>query len=139
MMTDLFHEDRPTAIIDQVVSPLILSQHTGLLLTKRPERMAAYFTAMPQSLLVRCRPRLWLGFSAERQKEFDARWSYMRLLADLGFIVFVSIGPMLAPVTLPDDFLAYGNRVWCICAGEQGRFARLWIQRGLELCAINAV
>jgi protein gp37 len=54
MMTDLFHEDRSTKIIDQVVSTLILSQHIGLLLTKRPERMAAYFTAMPESLRVRC-------------------------------------------------------------------------------------
>ena len=45
LMSDLFHEDRPTATIDKVVATVALSNHIGLLLTKRAERMAAYFTA----------------------------------------------------------------------------------------------
>jgi protein gp37 len=138
MMTDTFHADRPTSIIDQVISPLILSRHIGLLLTKRPERMAEYFAAMPDGLLVRCLSRLWCGFSAERQKEFDARWPHMRELAELGLTAFVSVGPMLAPARLPDDFRAYGNRVWVICSGEQGPYARYmdpaWARALLAQC-----
>ena len=42
-MSDLFHEQRPKAIIDQVVATLVASDHIGMLLTKRPERMAEYF------------------------------------------------------------------------------------------------
>ena len=48
----------------------------------------------------------------------------MRELAGVGWTVFVSIAPMLAPVTLPPDFLAYWERTWVICAGEQGPHER---------------
>ena len=48
----------------------------------------------------------------------------MRQLASLGFVVFVSVAPMLGPVWLPPDFLAHGERIWCICSGEEGRGAR---------------
>ena len=60
---------------------------------------------------------LWLGFSAERQKEFDLRWPHMKILAERGYLVFVSIAPMIGSVTLPDDFLALGR--WVIVGGEQ--------------------
>ena len=43
----------------------------------------------------------------------------MRTLAEAGWFVFVSIAPLLAPVTLPPDFLALGQRTWVIVAGEQ--------------------
>lgn len=44
-MSDLFHEDIPTAFIDQVWTVMLLSpQHTFQVLTKRPERMQAYLT-----------------------------------------------------------------------------------------------
>jgi protein gp37 len=43
----------------------------------------------------------------------------VRPLAEAGWFVFVSIAPMLAPVTLPPDFLALGKRTWCIVSGEQ--------------------
>jgi hypothetical protein len=42
----------------------------------------------------------------------------MRALAHAGWFVFVSISPMLGPVTLPPDFLALGNRTWVIVNGE---------------------
>jgi protein gp37 len=44
----------------------------------------------------------------------------MRALAELGWLVFVSIAPMREPVRLPQDFLALGDRAWVIVAGEQG-------------------
>jgi protein gp37 len=67
--------------------------------------------------------KLWLGFSAENQHWFDHRWADMRRLAEAGWTVFVSIAPMIGPVTLPADFLALGPRAWVIVAGEQGRHA----------------
>lgn len=120
-MSDLFHKDRPKADIDRVIAPLIHSAHIGQLLTKRPERVAQYFSEpLHPGVLLRRQQHLWLGFSAERQREFDLRWPHMRPLAANGWIVFASIAPMLAPVTLPADFLACGDQVWAIASGEQG-------------------
>jgi len=45
----------------------------------------------------------------------------MRALASRGWTVFVSMAPMLAPVTLPSDFLALGSSGWVIISGEQGQ------------------
>ena len=117
---DLFHEDRPSSIIDEVVATIVASRHIGLFLTKRAERIAAYFSApQHEKILQRRQEKLWLGFSAERQHEFDARWAHMRALSACGWTVFVSVAPMLKPVLLPPDFLVHGERVWCICAGEE--------------------
>ena len=44
-MSDLFHEDRPNEIIDRVCATIAVSDHIGLLLTKRTPRMADYFRA----------------------------------------------------------------------------------------------
>jgi protein gp37 len=119
-MSDLFHKDRPSEIIGRVCATIALADHIGLLLTKRSARMAEYFEALEQHTLRRWQPKLWLGFSAERQREFDTRWVHMRPLADAGWTIFASIAPMLGPVTLPSDFLALGDRAWVIVAGEQG-------------------
>jgi protein gp37 len=135
------HEQRPTAIIDRVVGTVAWSPHIGQLLTKRAERMAAYFAAPhSEQTLQRWRRKLWLGFSAERQKEFDERWPHMRPLAERGWTVFVSVAPMIAPVKLPADFLEYG--AWVICSGEQGSAARpmdlTWARALRDQCAAAA-
>jgi protein gp37 len=45
-MSDLFHEDAPDEFIDQVFAVMALCpRHTFQVLTKRPERMLAYFSA----------------------------------------------------------------------------------------------
>jgi protein gp37 len=140
---DLFHEERPTSIIDQVVSPIAWSKHIGLLLTKRPQVMAQYFTAPDADKRASWRARFWLGFSAERQQEFDERWPLMRELAKRGWTLFVSVAPMLGPVELPHDFLGYGNRIWVICGGEQGSNARStdpdWVRALRDQCAAAGV
>jgi protein gp37 len=143
-MSDVFHEDRPQSVIDQVVATMVASQHIGLFITKRPKRMAAYFkSAGARAFVQRRREKLWLGFSAERQQEFDQRWPYMRQLAECGFIVFVSVAPMLAPVTLPRDFLKHGERMWCICSGEEGKNCRHmnpdWARALRDQCAASGV
>jgi hypothetical protein len=80
--------------------------------------MANYFAGLDPRTVRDWQPKLWLGFSAENQKCFDRRWADMRALAHAGWFVFVSISPMLGPVTLPPDFLALGNRTWVIVNGE---------------------
>jgi protein gp37 len=120
-MSDVFHEGRPDAIIERVCGTIATSDHIGLLLTKRARRMADYLTAQSLATVRRWQPKMWLGFSAERQREFDRRWADMRRLADAGWLVFVSIAPMIGPVALPLDFLALGPRAWVIVAGEQGK------------------
>jgi protein gp37 len=128
-MADLFYEPRPGEIIDLVCSTLALSDHIGLLPTRRAQRMMEYFLGKDPATVRRWQPKLWCGFSAANQELFDAYWPFMRSLADAGWFVFVSISPMLGPVRLPEDFLAFGNRVWAICSGEQrepgftGRYA----------------
>jgi protein gp37 len=69
-------------------------------------------------------PHLWLGFSAERQQEFDERWYHMRPLAKAGWQVFVSIEPMLDEIVLPLDFLYMPKKPWVIVGGETGKDAR---------------
>jgi protein gp37 len=66
-----------------------------------------------------------LGFSAERQREFDSRWPVMRQLAERGWSVFVSLAPLIGPVVLPDDFLALSK--WVIVIGEEGADERIRI------------
>jgi protein gp37 len=106
--------------------------------------MVAYFNApRPKQILRRWQRKLWLGFSAERQWEFDSRWGLIRQLAERDWTVFVSIAPMLELVRLPADFLIWGERVWVICSGEQGREARgmdpNWARALRDQCAAAGV
>jgi protein gp37 len=117
-MTDIFVEGRSVMIINRICATLAASKHIGLLVTKRTPQMANFFTALDPRTARYWQPKLWLGFSAERQDYFDARWADMRPLADAGWTVFVSIAPMLRAVMLPSDFLTLAK--WVIVAGEQG-------------------
>jgi protein gp37 len=110
-MADLFYERQPDEIISRVCATIAMSEHIGLLLTKRTRRMADYFAALDPRTVMRWQAHLWLGFSAENQEWFDRRWADMRPLAEAGWVVFVSIAPMIGPVTLPDDFLALAQWV----------------------------
>ena len=121
-MADLFYK-RPTEIIDRVCATLALADHIGLLLTKRTRRMAEYFAALDPRTVVRWQSELLLGFSAENQEWFDQRLPDVRVLAEAGWFIFVSIAPLIAPVKLPPDFLSLGPRTWVIVAGEQGKHA----------------
>jgi protein gp37 len=144
-MTDIFHEKRSPEIIDRVVSVIAASRHIGLLCTKRSDQMAAYFTAerLSPKTVARWQKRLWLGFSSERQTEFDQRWMHMRKLADAGWVVFVSLAPLLAPIVLPPDFLSFGGQCWAICSAEQGAEARPmdfdWARAIRDQCAAERV
>lgn len=172
-MSDLFHEDRSEAVIDRVVTVIMLSKHIGQLLTKRPDVMLDYFESMERcfhgdidNFQARwghqavdltgspCAagavedidfpvPNIWLGFTAERQKEFDERWPSMRALAQMGFTIFCSYEPAMGPLVLPDDFLALGRRAQVIAGGMSGRGATPshpdWFRHARDQCLISDV
>jgi len=142
-MADLFHANRPRAMIDRTATGILYARHIGQLLTKRPDIMAEYFYELLRAdrwrdfshpLLGKpnfadeatfdnsVRRRFWLGTSAERQKEFDERWPHLRCMADLGFTVFISYEPAMGPLVLPADFLALGKRAQVIAGGVSGRW-----------------
>lgn len=123
-MGDLFHEDVPFEWVDKVLYIIAQApQHTFLMLTKRPERMHAYFTDITENknqfmhrmmhsvfyypsmhgAIINLRkgiaiPNLWLGVTAENQDRADERIPI--LLQTPAAVRFVSIEPMLGPVDL---------------------------------------
>lgn len=141
-MGDLFHEDVPDEWIDQLVWEIghTFQKHTFLVLTKRPERMRAWFVKAYKENLPY--PNIWLGVTAENQQRADERIPI--LLQIPASLRFVSIEPMLGPVDLTRiiydrqtviDSLeglhgwplphAEGPKLdWVICGGETGPGAR---------------
>lgn len=151
-MSDLFHEDVPDAWIDRVFAVMALApQHTFQVLTKRSARMQRYFNDDGEvarqyfvaaaaarmvedgdtTLDVISRapwplPNVWLGVSAERQQEADAR--IPDLLGTPAAVRFVSAEPLLGPI----DFTRWSGREdvtdfgidWIIAGGESGPSAR---------------
>jgi protein gp37 len=74
-LSDLFIEDCPDHFISRVIATVVQSGHICLLLTKRTARMAAFFEALDPRTAKRWQSQVWLGFSAENQEWFDARWA----------------------------------------------------------------
>jgi len=116
-MSDLFHEAVPDAWIDRVFAVMALApQHTFLILTKRAARMREYLQAGERGGIVTAQaivatggkfgvsrsewplPNVWIGVSAERQQEADAR--IPDLLATPAAVRFVSYEPALGPIYL---------------------------------------
>lgn len=120
-MSDIFHEALPDEAIDRVFAVMALCpQHTFLILTKRPERMLAYFGgSYPGSIETAVRIKtaaqpiwpegfsgfdypgwpfrhVWLGVSCEDQATADERIPL--LLRTPAAIRFVSYEPALGPV-----------------------------------------
>jgi protein gp37 len=124
-MSDLFHEALPDEAIDKVFAVMALApQHTYQVLTKRAERMRAYFLNLPErvrrinsavwSLLGTPIGRriahggnwraslplatVWLGVSVEDQERADER--IPDLLATPAAVRFLSCEPLLGPIDL---------------------------------------
>jgi protein gp37 len=119
-LTEIFLRWRSKAVIDRTLGTLASSDHIGLVLSKLPGPMVAYFAKQHPATQRHLRQKLWVGFSAEDQAHFDLRWPAMRPLAEQGWLVFCSVAPMIGPVRLPDDFLSLAR--WLIVSGEQGPF-----------------
>lgn len=112
-MSDLFHEKMPTEWIDQVFRVMgKCPQHIFQVLTKRPDRMAAYIRDPL--------PNVWLGTSIEDGEWANRRWESMRDIAGAGWLTWVSYEPALGPVDWPGwEFLK-----WIVSGGESGSMAR---------------
>ncbi len=92
-MGDLFHESVPFTFLTKVMAMAEkCKQHTFLLLTKRPERMADCFKDMPPP------SNTWLGVTAENQEMADKRIPI--LLQIPAAVRFVSIEPMLSGINM---------------------------------------
>lgn len=109
-MSDLFHDDVPTEFIYRVFAVMAeASQHTFLILTKRPKRMMELLTRptiandvwLQTSRGVTAEPspwplpNVWLGVSVEDQSQ-DQRIRH--LLATPAAVRFVSYEPALGPL-----------------------------------------
>lgn len=174
---DLFHEGVPDEWIDRVFAAMALApQHTFQVLTKRAARMRAYLSdpaqcvrLIPIAQELRWQgktnatsvalgwqlPNVWLGVSAERQAEADAR--IPDLLATPAAVRFVSAEPLLGAVDLgnvrpperyeidalrghdADQNLPCERLDWVIAGGESGPGARPahpdWFRALRDQCA----
>jgi protein gp37 len=120
LMGDTFAPGHKRDDIDRGLMTVAASRHIGLQVTGFPKWMVAYFLALETRLspeaLRRWQAHIWLGISAAYQKEFKRNWSYLRQLAERGWVTFVSLAPLLEAIVLPDDFLRLVY--WVIVSGE---------------------
>jgi protein gp37 len=112
-MSDLFHEQVPFDFIDQIFAVILATpQHRYQILTKRPERMAAYFAE-------RTAPsNVWLGTSVENRKHGVPRIAVLQRINC--HVRFLSIEPLLENVGALD----LSGISWVIVGGESGPRAR---------------
>jgi protein gp37 len=112
---DLFHENVFNLfILETLIMMNKTPQHTYLILTKRPERAKEFFN-IHHDLDIKGLSNIWLGVTAENQKQADKR---IPILLDIPASVrFVSVEPMLEPVDLGKHF----SVAWkCKKCGFQG-------------------
>lgn len=124
-MSDLFHAHVPDDYLDRVFSVIRdTPQHTYQILTKRPERAAAYRLWYG--------PNVWIGTSVEDRRSL----SRLDSLRDCNTIVrFVSFEPLLEDL---GDFPLIGVQ-WAIVGGESGPGYRpmdhAWARRIRDIAA----
>ncbi len=112
-MGDLFHWDVTFDFIDLVMSTIFnATQHTFMILTKRPERMKKYMELYTH--FFKTIKNLWLGVSVENQKTADERIPI--LLQIPAAVRFVSVEPMLEYINLSSQLNGYPE-----CTGANGR------------------
>ena len=112
-MSDLFHEQVPFGFIDRIFETIKATpQHRYQILTKRPERMEAYFRecAAPANA--------WLGTSVEDREYGLPRIAVLQRIQSS--IRFLSIEPLLEDVGV----LNLAGIAWVIVGGESGPRAR---------------
>lgn len=114
-MSDLFHHEVPDEFIVNVCDVIRRRpQHIFQILTKRPKRMKQF--GWPDNV--------WIGVSAENQKEADHRIPH--LLETTAAVRFVSAEPLLAPLDLQPFF------EWTNIDGERVNRGPHWVIVGCE-------
>lgn len=117
-MTDLFHENglghSPLEILLDCLS--CYPNHTFMLLTKRPERMKAFFADLYRYRQVQ--KNIWLGVTVCNQAEAEAKIPL--LLQTPAAVRFASVEPMLGPVDI-EKYL-YGSYECGLSCGKRMAF-----------------
>lgn len=112
-MSDLFHKQVPDAFLDQIFDVMRATpQHTYQVLTKRAERLPAYFAKRT------CPDNVWLGVSVENRRHGVPRIDFLRQVQ--ARVRFLSVEPLLEDV----GELDLRNIHWVIVGGESGHGAR---------------
>jgi len=135
-MSDLFHEGLPDEAIDRVFAVMAMCpQHQFQVLTKRPERMLAYFQRRKESYESVIAAgfgaqfilgNVWLGVSVEDQATADERIPL--LLRTPAALRFVSYEPALGPV----DFGPFIRNCRCDHCETQQEAGLDWVIAGGE-------
>ena len=131
-MSDVFHEAVSFSYIDRIFEVIRATpQHNYQILTKRAERMAAYFAdKIPP-------PNAWLGVSVEDRKYGLPRVEFLRGLD--AKVRFLSVEPLLESL---GEFDLAGIH-WVIVGGESGPKARpmqkWWVEEIQRQCEANGV
>lgn len=121
-MSDLFHEDVPTAFIQRVWATMAdCPQHQFQVLTKRPERMAELFATGQLSKLA----QVWIGTSVEDEAVSDR---IGHLVSISGTTRFVSFEPLIGSVGRVD----LRGIHWAIVGGESGPNSRPMLLEWVE-------
>lgn len=156
-MSDLYHESLPDEDIDRVFAVMVLSEareigHTYQILTKRAERLPAYYAGNPWpriSRIIRDKygatwgagrawlpERVWLGVSVESRDQL-VRLDHLRETP--AAVRFVSFEPLLEDLGVLDLRGIHG----AIFGGESGPRARpcdlAWIRSGRDQCRAAGV
>lgn len=112
-MGDLFHKDVPTAEIDKVFAiAAILPQHNFMFLTKRPERMAEYFTIPAKQLSERWSDAIIeMGISGKNE-DVDSVAAYLHNRCALGWpLKNIWLGVSVENQKTADERIHYLNEI----------------------------
>jgi len=110
-MSDLFHKEVPEDFISAVFDVMEKAPwHTFQVLTKRPERMAAFTQKRYKDRTPL--PHIWLGTSTENQQRFDERIQHLRQVK--AAIRWLSCEPLLGPIKLSST----ADIDWVVVGGE---------------------
>ena len=130
-MSDLFHDGVPEDYISAVFDAMEQAWwHQYQILTKRPERMAAY--SQKRFADRTPPPHIWLGTTVENQDAFDQRIKH--LAATKTAVSWLSCEPLLGPINLGDKKPA----VWIVAGGESDsdrKMEKKWATSLRDQCA----
>ncbi len=143
-MSDLFHKDVPDEFVLGVFAVMYEArQHVFQVLTKRPERMLAWFekhySANSNLFGGKKVPKhIWLGASVESEA-YAGRIDYLKKVP--AEVRFLSVEPLLGPVNLTTQRLRGIH--WVIVGGESGPGARpmnpMWAKNLRDQCRKSKV
>lgn len=126
-MSDLFHEGVSDQFLDQVFATIEATpHHTYQILTKRAERLPAYFARRA------CPDNVWLGVSVEDRRYGVPRIDHLRAVD--ARIRFLSVEPLLEELGRIDLHDIH----WVIVGGESGHKARPMLEEWVRNVQVQA-